>query len=1594
VSIVAERVARDKLGSIMARGTTTARAPRKRKTDPAGLVATQVVPALALPADPLAGFSPVTRDWFVESFAAPTRVQALGWARIAAGDHTLMLAPTGSGKTLAAFLACLDRLTSNPPAPGAAEATRVIYVSPIKALAYDIERNLTAPLIGLARVAAAQGTPLHVPRIDVRTGDTSTKDRRTQLRHPGEILITTPESLYLLLGSAARANLAGVETVIVDEIHAVAPTKRGVHLALSLERLAALCTAAGNPEPQRIGLSATQRPLEEVARFLGGDRAVAIVDAGEKPNLDLEIIVPVADMTAPVPSTASTALTDSLGDSRGLWPAIYPRLLELVLAHRSTILFVNSRRLAERLATQLTELARLAGACGPDDELVRAHHGSVARLQRLGIEEDLKAGRLRAITATSSLELGIDMGAVDLVVQVESPGAVARGLQRIGRAGHQVGAVSRGRIVPKFRGDLLEAAVCARGMIDGQVESIHLPENCLDVLSQQIVAMCSTQPWKVDDLERVVTRCASYRSLGRAALTAVLDMLSGRYPSDELADLRPRLTWDRASDVLTARAGARMLSVINGGTIPDRGLYPVHLGEGGPRVGELDEEMVHETRRGETFLLGATTWRVEDITRDRVIVSPAPGEPGKMPFWRGDGPGRPVQLGRMVGAFTRHVDELLARHAPEEAAAKLRESHFLDEFAAQNLVAYVQSQRDAATAVPTDRTIVVERFRDELGDWRVCILTPLGGRVHAPWAHVLGRRLEDRLGYPVHPVYTNDGIALRFAEGDELPDVAELFPSADEIEELVVSELARSSRFAGVFRENAARALLLPRRRPGQRTPLWIQRQKSQLLMSVALRYPSFPIVLETYRECLRDIFDMPALIELLGAVERREIAVEAVTTERASPFASSLAFDYVASFLYEGDAPLAERKAQALTLDRVLLRELLGEGELRDLLDPRAIEEVEDELAGRTEARRARTPEELSDVLRRVGDLDRAELATRVGPELGDLDAALATLARARQVAPVRIGGLERWIAVEDAARYRDGLGTILPPGLPAALLAPSEGALASLFARYARVRGPFTLDEVVQRWGLARGAGLALADAMVATGTLVRGALRPGGTEIELCDAEVLRRIRRRTLAKLRSQVAPIEAAGLGRFLPRWHGLGTARRGMTALREALAQLEGQALSFADLEQRILPARVLDFSPRMLDELGAMGELVWIGRGASGPSDGKVALVRRARAPLLVTPGGLPDDATDLHRAIVAHLTQAGASFLVAIELAASASTRPQVRAALWDLVWAGVITNDTFAPLRSLRAKPKRAVEPVAGARSRMAFSNPQASFGGRWSLVASLVGFPPVPSATQRLHALAVSLLDRWGVVSREAALADGVVGGFAALVPVLDGMEEAGTVRRGYFVEGLSGRQYAWAGAIDRLRAELSARSVTVLSAGDPANPYGTLLPWPQASHGVRLSRRSSASVVLVDGAPVLFVEPKSGKLVTFVAATEGDLELAIQQGLRSVTGVARRALVIATVDGEPALGSRWATGLDYAGFHRDYRGFVFAPSAHAGVGLRPPALPAQGARPGVPAPAALPARSDGDDVDRGDDDADDDASEAPDDDPDDDGGEDL
>ncbi len=1414
-------------------------------------------------------FSPATRAWFDATFATPTPAQEDGWQAISVGDHTLILAPTGSGKTLAAFLWCLDLLAAAPPPEDPRKRCRVLYVSPLKALSYDVERNLRAPLAGIAVEAERRGSPPPVISVATRTGDTSQADRRDIARHPPDILITTPESLYLMLTSAAREVLASVTHVIVDEIHSVAGTKRGAHLALSLERLERITTAPTGP--QRIGLSATQRPLDEIARFLGGReqvppgsgqwraRPVTVVDAGVRKPLELQVIVPVEDMAEmgkPI-DNGDILSGPAAGDPEArhsIWPAIHPVLLDLIEAHRSTLIFVNSRRLAERLAARLNDLA------GRD--LVRAHHGSVAREQRLEIEDALKAGRLPALVATSSLELGIDMGAIDLVVQVESPSSVASGLQRIGRAGHQVGEPSRGRIFPKFRGDLVEAAVVAMRMKSAQIESTAVPRNPLDVLAQQIVAMCAIEELTVDDVAEVVAGAYPFADCTEAVLENVLDMLAGRYPSDEFAELRPRINWDRVEGTLRARAGARMLAVTSGGTIPDRGLYGVFTpgaeGTGhGVRVGELDEEMVYESRVGETFVLGASTWRIQEITRDRVIVTPAPGEPGKMPFWHGDGMGRPAELGRAIGAFLGEVEGWSDERLADDCS--------LDPLALQNLRAYLAEERSITGVLPTDRQVVVERFRDELGDWRICILSPLGGRVHAPWAIAIEAKVRQRLGVEVQTMWSDEGIVVRLPEADELPAVESILVEPEDVEDLVVADLANSALFASRFRENAARALLLPRRRPGSRTPLWQQRQRAADLLAVASKHGSFPILLETYRECLRDVFDLPALVELMASIRARTVRVVSVDTARPSPFASSLAFAYVANFLYEGDAPLAERRAQALTLDREMLAELLGAEELRELIHPDALDALEADLQLLDERRWARDADEAHDLLRRLGDLTRQELAARSVGDFAD------ELVSGRRAVEVRIGGEARLIAADDAGRYRDALGVMPPAGLPDAFLEPVDDPLGSLLGRWARTHGPFVTDEPAQRLGLPAGAVEGLLGRRADAGLLLQGEFRPGRTGREWCDPDVLRSLRQRSLAALRKEVEPVDAGVLARFLPAWQGAAGAgsgavggQRGLDRLYEVIAQIQGVAIPASVLERDVLAARVADYSPRLLDDLTAAGEVVWVGAGPLGTDDGKVMVFLRDRAPLLRPLAGAAGERPESaeHDRLREILSRRGACFFRELSGGSDKSSLD----ALWDLVWAGEVTNDSFAPVRALagggrsgRGTHRRSRRPNMGSLS--ALGPPLAQ--GRWSLVEADLPIDGV-SATQRAHALASVLLDRHGVLMREAVRAEGHPGGFAAVYAVLRAMEDSGRVRRGYFVAGMGGAQFALPGAVDRLRStrERAVDGTLVLAATDPANVYGLTLSWPVA--GPR--RVAGAYVVFVGPEAALYLERGARGLV--------------------------------------------------------------------------------------------------------------------------------
>ncbi len=1474
-------------------------------------------------------FHPATERWFRESFSEPTRVQAEGWRHILAGDHSLLVAPTGSGKTLAAFLASIDRLGARDD--DAEAGVRVLYISPLKALVYDIERNLRAPLVGISRIAARIDSSFRQPIVAVRTGDTPQKERQRQARHPGDILVTTPESLFLILGSKARETLRTVETVIIDEIHALAPSKRGAHLALSLERLEEL---AEGPI-QRIGLSATVRPLDRVARYLGGSREVHIVDCSTKPSLDLTVTVPVPDMEQPEVTASSPQSADSgsiLGQlyarevgrpqtERGIWPSIYPELLDAIRSHRSSIIFVNSRGLCERLAHKLNELA--------EEELVLAHHGSISHTKRSEIEEGLKSGAIKGIVATSSLELGVDMGAVELVMLVESPGSVARGLQRVGRAGHGVGEVSVGRLFPKFRGDLLESAVVATRMLDAELDPVDVPSNPLDVLSQQIVAMCCDAPRTIAEIETTVRGAWSFRELSRGLLEAVLDMLSGRYPSSDFADLKPLLSWNRSDDTLSPRRGAAMVTRMNAGTIPDRGAFGVHLGESGPRVGELDEEMVFETRAGDNVTLGASTWRVEAITRDRVIVSPAPGEPGRLPFWRGDGPGRPIGLGRALGAFLRHLGTL----SEAEAADWLLANTPLDRNAAGNLAAYVAEQRQETGTLPTDRRITVERFRDELGDWRVCILTPFGARVHAPWSMALQQRLGEESGYEMQVMYTDDGIVLRFADTDELPELDRLLPAAEDVEELIVEQLAATSLFAGLFRENAVRSLLLRRRRPGQRAPLWAQRLKAQNLLATLRKYPSFPIVMETYRQAMADVFDIASFKQLMRDLRSRAVRVDDVETRSASPFARSLVFAYVAAYLYEQDAPLAERKAQALTLDRGLLAELLGQGELRDLIDPDVLAKLEADLTCTSDDYRARDADELHDLLRRLGDLTDAEIAERSVDTPG---AWLARLRDERRAAAISLGGESRWIAAEDAGLYRDALGALPPAGLPDSFLEPVDRPLEALIRRYARHRGPFTLREAAARFDLRPGQLEPILESLLASGVLVRGEIRPGGAETDWCDNEVLRRLKRRNLAQLRDEVAAVDGSALALFLPRWHGLDKPTAGLPRLREVVDQLEALPLPWSLLDGTLLPARVQGYRSDMLDSLAAAGEIVWVGAGASGSSDGRIRLYRRDRVRDLLPRDADYEPSSALHRLILESLEDRGASFQFEIDewIADEApdTDRSELVEHLWDLVWDGQVTNDTFAPLKGLASKP--------GRRRRAGRVRAVPAAGGRWSLVAKLTRRTPNP--TKAAIARARTLLERHGVVSRSSIAAEKLDGGFGALYPVYRELEEQGQVRRGYFVEGLDGAQFAYAGAVDRLRAcrelsedrdsALDARDVVILAAMDPANPFGAALPWPvTASADTTPPRRSAGAwLVLVRGHPALYATRRGRQLLTFpgaLARFDDALAASIEALRRLPRGSRKGLLVVEKIDGVNVLESPLLDAFVGEGFGSDYRGLV-------------------------------------------------------------------
>lgn len=1498
-------------------------------------------------------FSAPTREWFDGAFDAPTAAQLGAWDSIASGAHTLVVAPTGSGKTLSAFLWALDRLASAGEADEK-RTTKVLYISPLKALGVDVERNLRAPLVGITQTAKRLGFEPPEIRVGVRSGDTPTGERRKLIKTPPDILITTPESLFLMLTSSARETLAGVETVIVDEVHAVAGTKRGAHLALSLERLDML-----RERPvQRIGLSATVRPHEEVGRFLAGSAPIRIVAPPAAKTFDLTVRVPVEDMTelgVAEPDPESMSPTPQAGS---IWPHVEEQIVDLILEHRSSIVFANSRRLAEKLTARLNEIyaERLGGTVdkqgkppaqigaptevnyGADPLLARAHHGSVSKDQRAIIEDDLKSGRLRCVVATSSLELGIDMGAVDLVVQVEAPPSVASGLQRVGRAGHQVGEISRGVLFPKHRTDLIHCAVTVERMTNGKIEALEIPANPLDILAQQTVAATALEPLDVEQWFDVVRRSGSFATLPRSAYESTLDLLAGRYPSDEFAELRPRVVWDRDGGTLTGRPGSQRLAVTSGGAIPDRGLFAVYMvGERQSRVGELDEEMVYESRVGDVFALGATSWRIEEITFDRVLVSPAYGLPGRLPFWHGDGLGRPAELGEALGGFLRE----LSSSTPDEVTARCVAAG-LDTNATTNLAALITDQQQATGRVPTDRTLVVERFRDELGDWRLVLHSPYGLRVHAPWALAIGARLRERFGVDAAPTASDDGIIVRLPDTEDTPPGAELFAfERDEIEDIVTDEVGGSALFASRFRECAARALLLPRRTPGKRAPLWQQRQRSAQLLDVARKFPTFPILLETVRECLQDVYDLPALRDLFGRIARRQIRMVEVETATPSPFANALLFDYVGAFMYEGDSPLAERRAAALSLDSTLLAELLGRVELRELLDADVIAKAERELQRLEPDRNVRDMEGMADLLRLLGPLTSEEATER---STADPVPWLDELVAHRRALHVSFAGRQWWTAIEDAARLRDGLGVPLPIGTPAAFIEPVDDPLGDLLGRYARTHGPFTVSEAAERFGIGSAVARDVLARLANEKRVVEGEFRPGASGSEWCDAEVLRRLRRRSLAAAREEVEPVSTATLGRFLPSWQHVGGSLRGLDGVVTVVEQLAGVPIPASALESLILGSRVRDYSPAMLDELTATGEVLWSGAGQISGKDGWVSLHLADSSPLTLAPP-VEIDLTDVHRSILDTLAGGGAYFFRQLSDTLGATDDTALTAALWDLVWAGYVGNDTLAPLRALLSDTSRATPshrtprraPRAHAyrrlgRPTMPTRSGPPTAGGRWSLLPE-----PEVDPTLRAHATADLLLERYGVVTRGAVVAEEVPGGFASMYKVLTGFEDGGRCRRGYFVDTLGGAQFSTPDVVDRLRTysdsiegRHAASPAVTLAASDPANPYGAALPWPPSMAGDdapkhRPGRKAGGLVVLVDGDLVLFVE-RGGRTVLTFTDDIGALRTAAESLATTVKRGGIDKVVVEKVNGATIHGNDFAPLLTEVGFSATPRGF--------------------------------------------------------------------
>lgn len=1522
------------------------------------------------------------RDWFLETLGRPTPAQALGWPPIVRGEHTLILSPTGSGKTLAAFLWTINRLFSEGERTRQAKAVDLLYVSPLKALSNDIEFNLRTPLKGIRAKAREQAIELPAIRVAVRTGDTPSSARVSMLRKPPHILITTPESLYIMLTSPrARELFSDVRTVIVDEIHALCGNKRGVHLALSLERLQEL--AASNV--QRIGLSATQRPLQEVAHFLGGQertpegelkpRPVTIVNASYDKPMDLKLMGLVRE-------------PKELSGGR-LWSIVIPRILGIIRRNRTTLVFCNNRRLAERTADRLNEqfhaeesgevspgstealapegVARGVGmmAAGQREGPFYAHHGSISKERRLRLERDLRAGRLSALVGTSSLELGIDIGSADVVVQLQSPKSVTRGLQRVGRSGHMVGQTSVGYIFPTHGQDVMETAVVARGMLDGEVEETYAPQNCLDVLAQQVAAAVAVEPWDVRELYGVIRRAYPYQDLPWPAYESVLGMLSGKYTEGLSQVLRPRIDWDRTNNVLSPLPGTRMLAITNGGTITDRGAFAVYLADGKTRVGELDEEFVYETRAGDVFTLGSQVWRTIDIGPDRVTVEQAPGSLPRMPFWRGDYPWRSYDLGLKIGQLQREVAEhLQGGKAPQEAfdatVRWLQTRYPLDEDAARQVATLAAQQLDATGVVTSDRTLLLEVFQDSLGDYRLVVHSPFGGKVNGTWALALAALLRERTGIDPEVQVNDEGILFRLAGFEEEPplDILEWL-SPEKARELILAELPSSALFGAQFRQNAARALLLPGRGPRRRTPFWLQRLRAKDLLQMVKRLDDFPIVMETYRDCLTEVLDLPHLEEVLRGIQSGRIRVVPLHTLAPSPGASALLYDLINVYMYEWDTPKAERQLQALSVNWELVSELCRDPALAQLLRPEAVVSVRQQAERTAPGSRARSVEELALLLEEQGDLTTEELMGRCpAGSQGWLDE-LVKRRRAIQFAvPTKTGLETRWISMESLPLYQDAF--------PSEEGQPSEDSRRRILRKFTRHAGPVTLEQIHRRYAFPLLWIEAEMERLTSTGEVVQGRFSDASTAAEWCDVRLLEQMHRRTLTILRRQVRPVPLTQYVYFLTRWQHLHPSERfsGRRGLTEVIQQLQAVPVPGLVWERDVLPARLTDFAPSALEELCQQEHLFWVGTGGADPRRARFRLLLHGQGGALLPPAEADEaihNLTPEAREVLRFLRSEGGS--TADDVRHAVGLHP---AALWEalsgLALAGLVSNSSWQSYRDLQdawlstadSQPATGLEAQLrqrlGSRRRRSRalraeirrrhareSRRRPSWGGRWFPVHRFAVMGKPLSEEERLQRQIEHLLRCYGVICADWVREGELGWRWDLLARQLQLMEMRGQVRRGYFVEGLPGLQFASADAVERLREADSAMrqdgEPVVVNACDPlAVAVQGRVEGLEETMSSKVARVPASYICLRRGQPVLIAQGYGTRLTVSPAFPEEVISRALQ-ALFSIlvttggTAAPRHGITVATWNGEAAHESPGARLLQSLGFRRDYKGMT-------------------------------------------------------------------